>query len=205
MGKEIQLKINNMGRKVYICFSVPGGVGVNNKGLTWLDETEHPVPKLKMTGQQSWTPKAKRYVRWKALVVDSLLKAYMLEQDNKVFTRRVALGGKPIPKSQVKSHMEIYARYKNFKHPDTENVFGSIADALFENDTALSGSFDFVIDKEFNPETFVQLIIEVEDEKDNLVAVVEKLQELNEMNKKRRRKLPEGVVIAGDGKTLIQL
>jgi len=39
----------------------------------------------------------------------------------------------------------VIAHYKNYKHPDTENVFGSIADALFENDTSLAGSFDYTV------------------------------------------------------------
>jgi hypothetical protein len=33
--------------------------------------------------------------------------------------------------------------WANEKHADPENVFGSIADALFENDNHVAGSFTF--------------------------------------------------------------
>ena len=38
--------------------------------------------------------------------------------------------------------MDIQIWWKNEAHADGENVFGSIADALFKNDKKLDGSFE---------------------------------------------------------------
>lgn len=54
---------------------------------------------------------------------------------------------KPIilPKGQ-KAYMDLLIEWKDNTHADPENVFGSIADALFLTDKDLCGSFD-VTDK----------------------------------------------------------
>jgi hypothetical protein len=46
-----------------------------------------------------------------------------------------------VPKGK-KIYMDILIEWKDNTHADPENVFGSIADALFQNDKDLCGSFD---------------------------------------------------------------
>lgn len=111
----------------------------------------NPLPKARLTRRQQWTKKARDYVAWKSHVVKALQKALDANHQDisKHVSLRVARGQKPIPAkpaaSGLKSRMSILCRYKNHAHPDTENVFGSIADALFENDSTLSGAFDYSV------------------------------------------------------------
>ncbi|HXJ42031.1 MAG TPA: hypothetical protein VNH18_22330 [Bryobacteraceae bacterium] len=51
--------------------------------------------------------------------------------------------GKPIPGS-APAQMTMEIHWANEKHADPESVFGSLADALFENDKHVAGSFTFV-------------------------------------------------------------
>lgn len=104
----------------------------------------NPYPKSRLTKRQQWTDEAKDYVAWKNYVANAFLKACP-EQMRAVCEARFALGGKPIPPFVGKARMEVLAYYKNGRHPDTENVFGSIADSLFEDDNALVGEFDFIV------------------------------------------------------------
>lgn len=141
------------GERDIISFAIYGSYKVVKLGLRVsqfridYDPEGHAIPKLKKTGAQFWTPEAKRYVAWKTLVVSSFLKS--LETTRPVIyaaaVRRVSQGMKPIPGFKGKAHMTVNAYYKNHKHPDTENVFGSVADALFENDNNLVGTFDFEV------------------------------------------------------------
>lgn len=114
------------------------------------DPTSHPIPKLKKTGGQFWTPEAKRYVAWKAHIVSSFLDGLKGGYPSlyEVCARRVAQGAKPIPSLLGKAYMTVFAYYHNHKHPDTENVLGAIADALFENDSKLAGTFDYSVASE---------------------------------------------------------
>lgn len=103
------------------------------------------IPKLKMTGKQSWTPKAQRYKYWKQFVQDKfieVLHTYYPELEQSALQNMV-LHGKPIG-AVSRPRMDLLISWKDGKHPDPENVFGSIADALFVNDKHLAGSFDFV-------------------------------------------------------------
>lgn len=105
------------------------------------------IPKLKKTGRQFWTPEAKRYVAWKNHVVQSFLESVRTTRPviYAAALLRVSYGEKPIPAFKGKARMTVNAYYKNHRHPDTENVFGSVADALFENDNNLVGTFDFEV------------------------------------------------------------
>lgn len=109
------------------------------------DPQGHPLPKLRMTGGQSWKPEVKRYMAWKAHVAQSFLEA--LRKTRPVIyaaaLMRTSYGAKPVPSFPEKASMTVIAYYRNRKHADTENVFGSVADALFENDNNLVGNFDF--------------------------------------------------------------
>lgn len=109
------------------------------------DPAGNPVPKLKMTGRQHWMPGAKRYVSWKSQVVLAFLDA-VAEQHPAflpIMHKSLAFRGKPIELLLDKSaEMELTIFWKNDAHADPENVFGSIADALFKNDKNLYGRFD---------------------------------------------------------------
>jgi hypothetical protein len=111
------------------------------------DPTGNPLPKIKKTRNSYWTKEAQRYAKWKAYVQMRLLDALFKKMPAVEFDeikRRIASGEKPIALPRgARSHMDIRISWKNGAHADPENVFGSIADALFENDKNLAGSFDF--------------------------------------------------------------
>lgn len=118
-----------------IIFTIKG----NQKSLTG-----NAVPKLKMTGNQKWMPKAREYSAWKNHVVCSLLNKNISENDYVFFRKNWSLYGKPISIEEGKfAHMKINIYWGNEAHGDPENIFGSIADALFVNDKHLSGEFHF--------------------------------------------------------------
>ena len=111
------------------------------------DPIGNPLPKIKKTRNSYWTKEAQRYAAWKIYVQVHFLDAAYPKLPTVEFDamkRRVASGGKPIALPLgTKAQMEIRISWKNGAHADPENVFGSIADALFENDKSLAGSFDF--------------------------------------------------------------
>jgi len=110
------------------------------------NEKGNPLPKAKLTKRQQWTVKAQKYVAWKKHVADAFIKV-LAGEVKRVCYARAGLGGKPIPPFTGRAHMSIRAHYANGQHPDTENVFGSIADSIFEDDNGLTGDFDFEISK----------------------------------------------------------
>ncbi len=97
------------------------------------------VPKLKMTGKQHWTPKAREYVQWKEHVVYSFLdsiKGNVIDQ--RMFASNCARHGKPFILGLTDPALMVLKIYwSNKGHGDPENIFGSIADALFLNDKNL--------------------------------------------------------------------
>lgn len=61
-----------------------------------------------------------------------------------MIVRNIGKLGKPFTSSQeIPARMDIVITWKNEAHGDSENVFGSIADALFKQDKYLAGSFDW--------------------------------------------------------------
>ena len=110
------------------------------------DPNGNPIPYTRTTQGTQWTPKAQRYQQWKGRVVASYLDA--LELMPKI--ERADFGEahdllqrKPIKAAKHKQRMEIMCYYKDEKHPDTDNVFKGIADALFMNDKHVVGSMDY--------------------------------------------------------------
>ena len=107
------------------------------------------VPKLKMTGKQKWTPIAQEYAKWKSHVVYSLLNCVDHEEKWQLematdLRKNISILGKPIVLGfEGTAHMKINIYWGNEAHGDPENIFGSIADALFYNDKHLSGEFHF--------------------------------------------------------------
>ena len=116
------------------------------------DPRGNPIPKLKMTGRQHWTEKAHRYVAWKSYVCDAFvaeLRKYVEKGGLGIKLRPsgaiVAWVGKEKPITLEKNQdacMDLKIYWADERHPDPENVFGSIADALFESDKHLDGSFE---------------------------------------------------------------
>lgn len=109
------------------------------------DQGGNPIPKIKKTAWQHWTPEAQRYAGWKKYAQFAFLDAIAAEHPE--LSQRVlqcmTRAGKPIELGTFEqARMDIKIWWKNEAHADGENVFGSIADALFKNDKKLDGSFE---------------------------------------------------------------
>lgn len=103
------------------------------------DPGGNPLAKIKRTRNQYWTPEAQRYAEWKSFVQSEFIAA--LNEDT-VSSECVHLESeKPIILGKRRARMDIKIWWGNGRHADAENVFGSIADALFQNDKNLDGSF----------------------------------------------------------------
>jgi len=107
------------------------------------DPAGNPFPKLKMTGKQHWTAKAREYVKWKEHVVAALIDeiSRINKRAAQDAARNYAALKKPLVLGNRYAEMHIRIKWKNGAHGDPENIFGSIADALFYNDKNLYGSF----------------------------------------------------------------
>lgn len=156
-------------------FCIQGGIAVDrDTGRTWLDPDGNPVPKLKKTKGQQWTPEAKRYVAWKEHVMATFLDALEpFPPFQRKAALRIARKLKPIDLRGCRAKMGLFFVWKNGAHPDPENVFGSIADSLFQDDKRLAGSFDFADEPRGSGETAVELDIPDEclwDEPEHVVA-----------------------------------
>ena len=107
----------------------------------------NPIPYHRTTQGSFWNKGSKRYSAWKNYVV----KAYREQtgtRDN---------GKKPIEKSDDKVRMDATIYFKNRTHADSDNIFKGVADALFQNDKYVAGSFDFFYDKE-NPRVEIEIL-----------------------------------------------
>lgn len=124
------------------------------------------MAKLRMTGNQTWKPAVQRYIAWKNKVKADFTQAMLKQTEGK--------GRLPLPEwfnyaiSNVKpitlppnleASMKVFCTYQDERHPDTEGVFGSIADALFTNDKHLRGSFDFSHDRTQPAKTEVEVLL----------------------------------------------
>lgn len=107
------------------------------------DPFGNAFPKLKMTGKQHWTDKAQNYVLWKKFVQSCFIKEIRLTDgaEAQALDQNIAKYGKPIVLEDCTATMDIQIAWKDGHHGDPENIFGSIADALFHNDKNLYGSF----------------------------------------------------------------
>ena len=47
-----------------------------------------------------------------------------------------------------RARMDVTMYFKNRKHPDPDNVFKAVADAIFKNDNRLFGTFAFYFDRD---------------------------------------------------------
>lgn len=123
---------------------------------------ENPLPKLKMTGKQHWTPKAQKYVRFKEHVVRALLDATKGTDAHPMIVRNIGLKGRPLnTKRELRGRMDVDIYFKNRTHGDPENIFGAIADALYDDDKYLDGSFKGQISS--TGAAYVDVVIKLED------------------------------------------
>lgn len=101
----------------------------------------NPIPKAKLTRGQQWTDKAQRYAQWKQYVrADFHNQSWRYGREFKRIFSKEGIAA-PLTTEKKKAKMNLNLYFANEKHPDPENVFGSIADALFENDKHLNGAF----------------------------------------------------------------
>ena|SRR6185369_14267578 len=106
------------------------------------------IPKIRKTYRQQWTPEAQRYTAWKVYIQNLFLRS-LPDIDYRVHVRSLRVVKKPIKlEKNEKAVMDIRIFWKDDTHGDPENIFGSIADALFYNDRNLDGSFKSEIAKD---------------------------------------------------------
>lgn len=116
------------------------------------DPLGNPLPKLRMTRGGLWKKEAQRYMAWAGFVQAQFYKRLdtlaldSVRSIQPMVERGIIdyIGPKPltIPPG-YKAQMDLKIWWGSGVHGDPENVFGSIADALFKNDKYLAGSFDF--------------------------------------------------------------
>ena len=96
----------------------------------------NPIPKIKKTHGQHWTPEAKRYQAWKDhVLLEFLTQTRTLAEWDKKHNRP----GKPVTTTGDgrPAHLHTEITWADETHGDPENVTGAIADALVENDKHL--------------------------------------------------------------------
>lgn len=132
-------------------FVIVGGIAIDKMKLrgggyrTWHEPNSNPLPKLRMTGGQSWKPEVKRYMAWKVFVQETYIESLGSKRFKQDACRNIAMVGKPIMLVVgERAHMSIFIHWWNETHGDPENIFGSIADALFHNDKHLSVNVEFI-------------------------------------------------------------
>lgn len=132
--------------KVMQQFVIVGGITIDKKTkTTWWERGMNPHPKLRMTqGQKSWLPAVQRYMTWKKHVIDSYIDSLPKGEQNAARMNEYKKGKPIVLKDGERAHMQIFIHWWDETHGDPENIFGSIADALFVNDKHLSASADFI-------------------------------------------------------------
>ena len=114
----------------------------------------NPIPYHRVVGKALWLPAARRYNAWKIHVRKSFFAAYPRMMANK------SLEDPPIDMELGPgSRMDIKIKYGSLLHADNDNIFKGIADALFENDKGLNGSFESSYTTDKKPIVEVKIII----------------------------------------------
>lgn len=94
----------------------------------------NPVPYVRVVGRALWLPKAKKYHAWKQYVRSIFHQQYPEFPIGKV---------QPLTtKMSARALLAIDIYWVNGVHADPDNIFKGLADALFENDKFLDGSFE---------------------------------------------------------------
>lgn len=104
--------------------------------------TGNPIPYHRTTQKGLWDPASKRYKAWKDYVCLALIDSSS-EELAKGFKIRFFRKLKPIDLSEKRAVMNIQILWKNGSHGDCDNIWKGIADALFQNDKHVAGSFQY--------------------------------------------------------------
>lgn len=108
------------------------------------DEKGNPLPKHRKTARQQFTASARRYHEYLDYVRTSFIDQCAPNGRAKFDAQHLSfIGRKPLNTGDRKCKMSIFIEWGNNAHGDPENIFGAIADALFENDKYLAGDIDF--------------------------------------------------------------
>ncbi len=120
----------------------------------------NPLPKARKTGRQQYTAAAHRYHDYLDYVRTSFIDQCAPNGRAKFDAKHLSfVGRKPLNTGDRKCKMWIFIEYGNNAHGDPENIFGAIADALFENDKYLAGDIDFAPDPTGEGRVYVKIEI----------------------------------------------
>lgn len=119
-------------------FTIPGN-HKNPKG--------NPVPYTRTTQGSKFSPSAMNYAKWKEYVKGCFL-AYCVDEkliNLQEFKKYLYLlpDAKPIRATKQKVRMDLMITFVDDTHCDSDNCFKGVADALFQNDKYVAGSFDY--------------------------------------------------------------
>lgn len=101
----------------------------------------NPIPYTRVTQGSTWSDKAQRYEKWKSYVVVASGLDYVMDTNKMKMLKPIE-----VPKG-YKVWMTVMSTFMNETHPDSDNVFKGIADALFQNDKKVAGLHDFDVVK----------------------------------------------------------
>lgn len=107
----------------------------------------NPIGYHRTTQGSYWNEGSRRYKAWKDFVVAAFDRS----------TGSATLSGKPL-KMREKVYLRTMIYFANNARPDPDNVQKGIADALFENDKNVAGSYDFAVDKD-RPRVEVEIVL----------------------------------------------
>lgn len=108
------------------------------------NENGNPLPKARKTFRQQWTDGAERYHQYLDYVRGAFLDEFEKPKHRDLRKKFLSISGrKPLDTGDRKCKMRIFIEWGTNAHGDPENIFGAIADAIFENDKFLAGEFDF--------------------------------------------------------------
>lgn len=102
------------------------------------------------TQRQKYTKDYRKYLKWKSYIVEQFLSQtrYVMSKEVVLECSQKGYLVSPISKSKEKIKVDVKVFYKDFRHPDTDNVQKAVNDALFKEDKFVFGSNDFGYDKD---------------------------------------------------------
>lgn len=114
------------------------------------DPQGNPIGYHRTTQGSYWNAGSKRYKAWKDYVAACYERSMPSQRRS-----TASINQKPIA-SKEKHYLRTMIYFANNARPDPDNVQKGIADALFQNDKNVAGSYDFAFDKE-RPRVEVQI------------------------------------------------
>lgn len=121
------------------------------------DPEGNPLAYHRSTQAGQWKPATRRYNAWKQYVISEFYNTYpkLIPRAANNLLRLL----KPLSTSKEgKVIMNLKIHWCSNLHGDPDNIFKGIADALFDNDKYLVGSFDYVTDPKRPGRVEVELI-----------------------------------------------